>query len=270
MHGTRPRKDKLAGINTMSMKPKSVEAGMMTEDTATVAAKGIEATVSNLKDGMTKAAAGFTETQAKVKEGVEKAMKTAEELMSFSQGNLEEAKKLGLHNLALLANDDAPIIFLEPSCYSMFAEDYRELKLPGAEAVAARSFLFEEFLEDLLKREPSALAFDFETENLAVHTHCHAKALSDPNLTVQLASRLPNRTVKKLETGCCGMAGAFGMIASKYELSMKIAEPLIQQIKLQPYGTTVILSGTSCRHQVQHLATVRTKHIAEVMADALA
>ncbi len=189
---------------------------------------------------------------------------------AFSMGNLSEAEKLGQHNLAVLANDDAPIIFLEPSCYSMFAEDYRELKLPGAEAVAARSFLFEEFIENLLKAEPSALQFDFETANLAVHTHCHAKALSNPNLAVQLASRLPNRTVKKLETGCCGMAGAFGMIESKYELSLKIAEPLIQQIKQQPYGATVILSGTSCRHQVAHLATVRTQHIAEVLADALA
>jgi FAD/FMN-containing dehydrogenase/Fe-S oxidoreductase len=188
---------------------------------------------------------------------------------AFSQGNLDEARKLGEHNFAILANDDAPIIFLEPSCYSMFAEDYRELKLPGAEAIAARSFLFEEFMENLLKQEPAALKFDFEIANLVIHTHCHAKALSNPNLAVQLASRLPNRTVKKLETGCCGMAGAFGMIASKYELSLKIAEPLIQQIKQQPYGTTVILSGTSCRHQVQHLATVRTQHIAEVLADAL-
>jgi Fe-S oxidoreductase len=59
------------------------------------------------------------------------------------------------------------------------------------------------------------------------------------------------------------------MLASKYELSLKIAEPLIQQIKQQPYGTTVVLSGASCRHQVQHLSNVRTRHIAEVLADAL-
>jgi phasin family protein len=72
-----------------------MEAGMMTEETASVATKGIEATVSSLKDGMTKAAAGFTETQAKVKEGVEKAMKTAEELVSFGQGNLEAILKSG-------------------------------------------------------------------------------------------------------------------------------------------------------------------------------
>jgi len=68
---------------------------MMTEDTVAAATKGIEATVSNLKEGMTKAAAGFSETQAKVKEGMEKAMKTAEELVSFSQGNLEAVMKSG-------------------------------------------------------------------------------------------------------------------------------------------------------------------------------
>jgi hypothetical protein len=34
----------------------------------------------------------------------------------------------------------------------MFAQDYRELKLPGADAVAQRSFLFEQFIEELLTR----------------------------------------------------------------------------------------------------------------------
>lgn len=188
---------------------------------------------------------------------------------AFSQGNLAAARVLGNHNLALLAQDDVPIIFLEPSCYSMFAEDYRELKLPGAEVVATRSFLFQEFMEKLLHQDPSALQFDQEPGNIVVHTHCHAKALSDSNLGAKLASHLPHRTVKQLETGCCGMAGAFGMLASKYELSLKIAEPLIQQIKQQPYGTIVVLSGASCRHQVQHLTSVRTRHIAEVLADAL-
>ena len=66
---------------------------MLTEEDR--ATKGIEATVSNLKEGMTKAAAGFTETQAKMKEGMEKAMKTAEEFVAFGQGNLEALLKSG-------------------------------------------------------------------------------------------------------------------------------------------------------------------------------
>ena len=60
------------------------------------------------------------------------------------------------------------------------------------------------------------------------------------------------------------------MMASKYELSLKIAEPLVAQIKAQPYGTTIVLSGTSCRHQVRQLVTVRTLHMAQVIAEALA
>src|SRR2546428_539745 len=57
---------------------------------------------------------------------------------AFSQGNLGDASRLGAHNLALLSQDvdNAPIVFLEPSCYSMFAEDYRELSLAGAEHIA--------------------------------------------------------------------------------------------------------------------------------------
>ena len=189
---------------------------------------------------------------------------------AFSVGNLDAVEKLGAHNLALLANDEAPIIFLEPSCYSMFAEDYRELNLPGAAEIAARCSLFEDFIEDLLKQEPDALKFDHEPGRVAIHSHCHAKALTDTRNALHLAARLPNRTVTMLDTGCCGMAGAFGMTAAKYELSLKIAEPLMEQIKQQPFGTSFVLSGTSCRHQVQHLATVRTLHMAEVLAEALA
>jgi phasin family protein len=58
-----------------------------------MATKTIEATVSNMKEGVAKATAGFEATQAKMKEGVEKAMKTAEELVAFSQGNVEAMMK---------------------------------------------------------------------------------------------------------------------------------------------------------------------------------
>ncbi len=57
--------------------------------------KGFESTVSGLKEGMSRATAGFADTQAKVKDGMEKAMKTAEELVAFSQGNLEALVKSG-------------------------------------------------------------------------------------------------------------------------------------------------------------------------------
>ena len=56
-------------------------------------AKGVEATVSNIREGVSQATAGAAATQAKMKEGIEKAMKTAEEFVAFSQGNVEAMMK---------------------------------------------------------------------------------------------------------------------------------------------------------------------------------
>jgi Fe-S oxidoreductase len=72
-----------------------------------------------------------------------------------------------------------------------------------------------------------------------------------------------------LDTGCCGMAGAFGALAEKYDLSAQVATDLIDKIDNQPPGTQIIASGTSCRHQITDLTNVRPKHMAELLAEAL-
>jgi Fe-S oxidoreductase len=65
------------------------------------------------------------------------------------------------------------------------------------------------------------------------------------------------------------MAGAFGALESKYELSLKVAAPLVQKINAQPGDAVIVASGTSCRHQIEHLTPVHPKHMAELLADAL-
>ncbi len=111
--------------------------------------------------------------------------------------------------------------------------------------------------------------FNDNPARMMIHVHCHAKSLANSDYMYQLATRLPQREVTMLEAGCCGMAGVFGMKESKYELSVKVAEPLIQVIRSQPFGNIVVASGMSCRQQIQHLAPVRTQHMAEVLAEAL-
>jgi FAD/FMN-containing dehydrogenase/Fe-S oxidoreductase len=191
---------------------------------------------------------------------------------AFSQGNLDAAARPGRHNLKLLnEQDDAtPVLFLEPSCYSMFVEDYRELKLPGTERVAARCFLFEKFVDDLLEREPEALRFERRSAYVAIHGHCHAKSLLHPGFMARLAERLPGRKATLLDTGCCGMAGAFGMLAAKYDLSLKVAAPLVDKVIHQPPDAVVVASGTSCRHQIDDLTPVHPRHMAELLAEAIA
>jgi FAD/FMN-containing dehydrogenase/Fe-S oxidoreductase len=191
---------------------------------------------------------------------------------AFSVGNLELAEKLGRHNLLALRQEhaDIPILFLEPSCYSMFVEDYAELALEGFQEVASRCFLFDAFIERLLTEDVSALQFKSKPAKIIIHAHCHLKSLMKPDFLASLAQRLPERNVTLLDTGCCGMAGSFGALEKNYELSLKIAEPLVQQVRRQPFGTLVVASGASCRQQIEHLAPVKPRHMAELLADALA
>jgi Fe-S oxidoreductase len=190
---------------------------------------------------------------------------------AFSQGHLDRARRLARHNLALLNLDmeAAPIIFLEPSCYSMFVEDYRELAAPGWERIARRCILFERFIDDLLTAEPGALRFRARSGRVVIHPHCHLKSLMSPAFLRRLALRLPGREVTLLDSSCCGMAGAFGALREKYELSLKIAEPLVQMVRNVPQGAAVVASGTSCRQQLSHLAPVRPRHMAELLAAGL-
>ncbi len=199
---------------------------------------------------------------------------------AFSQGNLDTAAKSAQHNVGLLSSfqySNTPIIFLEPSCWSMFVEDYRELKIDGAEKIAPRCFLFEKFVDDLLAREPDALRFkkgevrgNPGEPNIAIHAHCHTKSITNPEFMARLVERLPGRNAKLLETGCCGMAGAFGALAEKYDLSVQVGADLLGKINKQPAGTEIVASGTSCRHQIADLAQRHAKHMAEVIAEAIA
>jgi Fe-S oxidoreductase len=193
---------------------------------------------------------------------------------AFSQGNLDAAAKGAKHNISHLSTlnhelSASPILFLEPSCWSMLVEDYRELNIDGANDLAKRCFLFEKFVEDLLAKEPEALRFNERPATVAIHPHCHAKSILNPAFMKTLAERLPGRKATVLDTACCGMAGAFGALAEKYDLSVQVAQRLLDNIDNQPPATEIIASGTSCRHQISDLSNTRARHMAELLADTL-
>ncbi|MBV9009802.1 MAG: FAD-binding protein [Verrucomicrobia bacterium] len=197
---------------------------------------------------------------------------------AFSQGNLDVAAGFGEHNVKILSTfqprqrsttQPPPILFLEPSCYSMFVDDYRELKIPNSDEVAKRCFLFEQFVHEALDDHHAPKVFGERTEAIAIHAHCHAKSLLRTGFMVQLLEKIPGRRAKVLDTGCCGMAGAFGMTERKRELSLQVAQPLLDKLNAEPREATIVASGTSCRHQISELTNRHPKHMAEVLAEAL-
>ncbi len=186
-----------------------------------------------------------------------------------SRGVLGKVRAAAAHNVPLLAATNGPIVFLEPSCWSMFRDEYRQLGVPGADDVADRCVLIEELVLGILEDDPGALPAAAAVGEVAVHGHCHAEALGEARIAVDLIGRLPGASVRRLDTGCCGMAGAFGMMEHHRELSRRVARPLVEAIEGLPPGTSIVASGTSCRHQISDLTAARPLHIAEVLARTL-
>jgi Fe-S oxidoreductase len=90
--------------------------------------------------------------------------------------------------------------------------------------------------------------------------------LGEAASAVEILDRLPGARARWLNTGCCGMAGAFGMMREHRRLSHQVAEPLLEAISTLPRTTRLVASGTSCRHQIEDLTDHQPLHFAELLA----
>jgi FAD/FMN-containing dehydrogenase/Fe-S oxidoreductase len=166
------------------------------------------------------------------------------------------------------------VVVLEPSCLSAITDDWLDLSMPDearmdARAIAAIADSVEGFLErrwmDHPVRPAPAPGVD---DPLAVHLHCHQKALGGGEHTVALLRRFFPRT-ERLATGCCGMAGAFGYDERTAGLSVAIAEAdLLPALRSRP-AHIVCAPGTSCRHQVHDLAGREALHPVSLVRRAI-
>jgi Fe-S oxidoreductase len=162
-------------------------------------------------------------------------------------------------------------VFFEPSCLSAMREDVPSLLRGEAQrraaAVAARSVLFEEFLEEHLDREPERLALLARPGTIILHGHCHQKAMGLLPPTKALLSRIPGGAVVDLDAGCCGMAGSFGYAVEHFDVSRAIGERRLLPAARRLSGNDVLVaSGVSCRHQIADFTSARALHPAELLA----
>jgi FAD/FMN-containing dehydrogenase/Fe-S oxidoreductase len=190
-------------------------------------------------------------------------------LTYVSTGQLDRARTVLRRTLDLMEPVLAaavPVVVLEPSCAAALRTDLPEL-LPGdprARRLADRVLTFAETLE---RHAP-----DWRPPRLdrpvAGQTHCHQHAvLGDaPDRRLRTAAGLTG----DLSGGCCGLAGNFGFEQGHFAVSRACAEEqLLPAVRSAPDGTVILADGFSCRTQLEQLAGVRGRHLAEVLAEGL-
>ncbi len=191
----------------------------------------------------------------------------------YDHGFLDQAKSQLVKILKALKTEieaGTPVIFLEPGCASVFRDELLNFfpKDPLAIQLSRQSFLLSEFL---LKKGllPSPLPRPPSSAPLVLQTHCHHKSVLTGDTDRLLLERLGYR-VEEPESGCCGMAGAFGFEKSHRELSLRIGErALLPSLRKAGPAARVVASGFSCREQIRQATGLLPQHPAEVLFETL-
>jgi Fe-S oxidoreductase len=133
-----------------------------------------------------------------------------------------------------------------------------------AKRLSEQTYLLSEFLEQECY-EPPVLG-----RKAIVHAHCHHKAVMHTDADVAMLNGL-GLDFEILDSGCCGMAGAFGFGKHKYDVSIKAGERvLLPAIRAADPSTLIITNGFSCREQIEQCTGRTTHHLAEVLQLAIA
>jgi Fe-S oxidoreductase len=171
-----------------------------------------------------------------------------------------------LNRMAPYLDAGLPILFLEPSCASVFRDELPEL-FPKDKSAARLSNQIWLLADWLAAHAPDFAADTLQGAHILVHGHCHHKAVfGGPQSEIEILRRA-GATVEPIQSGCCGMAGPFGFEAGKFEISKAIAEDgLLPAVRSAGPATILVADGFSCREQIQQLGHARALHFAEVLA----
>ena len=192
----------------------------------------------------------------------------------ISKGMLDAAKANAQYNVDLLypyVEQGAYVVGCEPSCLLTLRDEYPDLlRSPEADRVAEKSMLLEEFLHMLLSEDRLNLRFRESPGRALYHAHCHSRSLVGTEPAMAVLGLIPGLDVQESEAGCCGMAGAFGYEKEHYDVSMTIGgQRLFPAVSALGEGGQVVVTGMSCRQQIQHGTNRAPRHLAEVLAEAL-
>ncbi|MGB9035185.1 MAG: (Fe-S)-binding protein, partial [Paeniglutamicibacter sp.] len=187
-------------------------------------------------------------------------------LTLITTGQLTAAKAKLTKSLDILHPQVAAgktIVGLEPSCTAVMRSDLLELlpEDPRSAAVSRATKTVSEFLRSIDWAPPLA------AEKLLVQPHCHQYAVMGYADDLKILESMGCDV--EVSSGCCGLAGNFGMEKGHYEISAKIAEDgILHRVSENP-DRAVMADGFSCRTQVADLADIDSRHLVQVIAEAL-
>ena len=197
-------------------------------------------------------------------------------MFAIACGNRDRAEKLARQNTALLADvirQGYHVVTIEPTSAICLKEEYGYMSDDAdTTLVAANTSDIMSYLHQLHLSGKLQLDFSPLSTTIGYHAPCRSLALEHCNLSEQTAAErllrlVPGLAVKRLESGCCGLAGAYGMLEKNFRMSLRIGMPLFSALR----NPTIQIGASECnlcKMQMEQGCNKRTLHPVVLLAHA--
>ncbi|HTW94669.1 MAG TPA: (Fe-S)-binding protein, partial [Tepidisphaeraceae bacterium] len=198
----------------------------------------------------------------------------------YDYGFLNMARRWWIDMLQKLRpyyQDGVPMVVLEPSCWAAFQDELPNMLPNHEDAKRLKPLTFT--LADFLRNRAPHYPLPKLKRKALLHGHCHQKALDRLNdrefgelFAEKEIFKKMELDVRKPDTGCCGMAGAFGYEeeGGHYEVSVACGDRvLLPEVRKARSDELIIADGFSCQEQIEQQTSRHALHSAQVLQMAI-
>jgi len=162
------------------------------------------------------------------------------------------AKDFNIRELINMIDDGWDIVAPVPSCVLMFKQELPLMFPNDADVQKVKTAIYDPFEYLMLRHKEGQLKSDFASSlgKVSYHVACHQRVQNIGPKTKEVLQLVPDTQVTAIER-CSGHDGTYAVKSETHEASMKIARPVVNQVRKQEpdhYGSDCPMAG----HQIEN------------------
>jgi Fe-S oxidoreductase len=188
----------------------------------------------------------------------------------IAEGVLEPARAVAARNVAVLAESvrqGYTVLATEPSAVLALTHEYPIILDNDEDALLVAEHAQEacHYLWHMHQRGRLKLTFRPQRVSVGYHVPCHLRALGVGAPAENLLRLVPGVRVTRLEKGCSGIAGMYGVKRTNYRASLRAGLELMSTVRHGAFQIGMTECST-CKMQMEQSSTKPTLHPIKLLA----
>ncbi len=169
--------------------------------------------------------------------------------------------------LSVAGGEGLPVISSSTSCGLMLKRE--GIEILGATDrrlldVSRRTYDIFEFLLELRERDELMTDFAVVPLTVAYHAPCQQQNQLIGKPALDLLTGIPGLRLVEIDQACCGVAGTYGIKREKYDIAMRVGDPLFADLA-EAAPDLVACDSETCRWQIAKATGLPVVHPMEIL-----